>query len=235
MFNFLLPFLAKKEHLCVPDCSSSRGTSLHGVYALSTLVHAPQSWPLSRKQITPVLAIVNFFFAHRRCIKLLCSPLYRARFLGKSGNGTINNKERKTSRTEEDRSSIDRSGAVIFWLHCFARALGSKRVTTNSNDRNFIPGQCNPWSRFHAPDEARRFSRGGREFARFQVNIRPDNLSLSLSITVFCKLRSLARCALLHPFNYTRINAANSFRLHRSYYSNLFDSRQSSRFAFVAS
>lgn len=200
--------------------------------------------PRSRPAIVAVIAKTNYtgachckflFRAHRRCIKLLCSPLHRARFLGKSGNGTINNKERKTSRTEEDRSSIDRSGAVIFWLHCFARALGSKRVTTNSNDRNFIPGQCNPWSRFHAPDEARRFSRGGREFARFQVNIRPDNLSLSLSITVFCKLRSLARRALLHPFNYTRINAANSFRLHRSYYSNLFDSRQSSRFAFVAS
>lgn len=117
MFNFLLPFLTKKEHLCVPDYSSSRGTSLQGVYALSTLLlHASQSWPLSRKQITPVLAIVNFFFAaaraHRRSIKLP-SNLHRARFLGKSGSGTINNKERKTSRREKDRSSVDR-GAVIF-------------------------------------------------------------------------------------------------------------------------
>lgn len=140
-----------------------------GFYALSTLLHASQSWPLSRKQITPVLAIVNFFLA-------AATPSMYWVPLASPNPGTEQWTTRKTTRTEEDRS-IDQ-GAVIFWLHCFARASGSKRVTANANDRNFIPGQCNPWSRFHAPDEARSSSLfEGIEFARFQVNIRPDNLS----------------------------------------------------------
>lgn len=191
MFNFLLPFLTKKEHLCVPDYSSSRGTSLQGVYALSTLLlHASQSWPLSRKQITPVLAIVNFFFAaaraHRRSIKL-SSNLHRARFLGKSGSGTINNKERKTSRREKDRSSVDR-GAVIFWLHCLVR-FGSKRVTLLTLTIVISSwGQCNPWSRFHARRGSRLsslFEGESRDRVRFQVNIHPDNCYRILQITFF--------------------------------------------------
>lgn len=109
MFNFLLPFLAKKEHLCVPDCSSSRGTSLHGVYALSTLVHAPQSWPLSRKQITPVLAIVNFFFAHTvDVLNSFAAPCIAP--VSSANPGTEQSTTRKGKRVEQKkivRRSID--------------------------------------------------------------------------------------------------------------------------------
>lgn len=141
MFNFLLPFLTKKEHLCVPDYSSSRGTSLQGVYALSTLLlHASQSWPLSRKQITPVLAIVNFFFAaaraHRRSIKLP-SNLHRARFLGKSGSGTIN-KQGKENDSKRKRSFVGRSRSRNFLITLFCSFRIETCNTTNANDRNFI-------------------------------------------------------------------------------------------------
>lgn len=76
-------------------------------------------------------------------------------------------------------------------------------------------------------DEAlvyRRFSRGNRE-----IEFVFKSTFIPIIVTVFCKLRFfassfLARCALLHPFNYTRINTANSFRLHRSY-SNLFETK----------
>lgn len=121
MFNFLLPFLAKKEHLCVPDCSSSRGTSLHGVYALSTLVHAPQSWPLSRKQITPVLAIVNFFFAHT--VDVLNS--FASRPFPRQIRERNNQQQGKENESNRRRSFVDRSiRGCNFLITLFCSSIG---------------------------------------------------------------------------------------------------------------
>lgn len=148
--------------------------------------------PLSRLAIVAVIAktnytIVNFFSrgcssAHRRCIKSSLLPSCIAPV-----SSTNPGAEQSTGKENDwKRGTVDR-GAIIFWLHVFGSKL-TLTIVISSGDND--------------PD----FTRD--ELIVLQVNIRPDNLSLSLFL--FRKLPSFASpfsarcCFLLHSFNYTR-------------------------------